>query len=138
MVFDNVAPKLIYFLMDKVTFVKKITMITIYHNPKCSKSREGVCLLEEKGIEFETFKYLDEKITKRELTSIIKKLKIRPIELVRTKEQLWKDNFAGKELTDDEVINILLKHHVLIERPIIINGKKAVIGRPIEKILEII
>ncbi|MEW5675267.1 arsenate reductase (glutaredoxin) [Flavobacterium enshiense] len=113
-------------------------MITIYHNPKCSKSREGVCLLEEKGIEFETFKYLDEKITKRELTSIIKKLKIKPIELVRTKEQLWKDNFSSKELSDDEIIDIMLKNHVLIERPIIINGRKAVIGRPIEKILEII
>lgn len=113
-------------------------MITIYHNPKCSKSREGVCFLEEKGIEFETFKYLDEKITKRELTSIIKKLKIKPIELVRTKEQLWKEQFADKELTDDEVINIMLKNHVLIERPIIINGRKAVIGRPIERILEII
>ncbi|MGX7666634.1 arsenate reductase (glutaredoxin) [Flavobacterium pedocola] len=113
-------------------------MITIYHNPKCSKSREGVCFLEEKGIEFETFKYLDEKITKRELVSIIKKLKIKPIELVRTKEQLWKDNYAGMELTDDEVIAIMLKNHVLIERPIIINGRKAVIGRPIERILEII
>lgn len=124
--------------MDKVTFAKKLQMITIYHNPKCSKSREGVCLLEEKGIEFETFKYLDEKITKRELTSIIKKLKIKPIELVRTKEQLWKDNFSSKELSDDEIIDIMLKNHVLIERPIIINGRKAVIGRPIEKILEII
>ncbi|MCG2611475.1 arsenate reductase (glutaredoxin) [Flavobacterium sp. SM15] len=113
-------------------------MITIYHNPKCSKSREGVCFLEEKGIEFETFKYLDEKITKRELTSIIKKLKIKPIELVRTKEPLWKEQFANKELTDDEIINIMLKNHVLIERPIIINGRKAVIGRPIERILEII
>lgn len=113
-------------------------MITIYHNPRCSKSREGVCLLKEKGIEFETFKYLDEKITKSELTSIIKKLNIKPIELVRTKETLWKENYKGKEWSDDEVITILLENPVLIERPIIINGNKAVIGRPIEKILEII
>lgn len=113
-------------------------MITIYHNPKCSKSREGVCMLEEKGIEFEAFKYLDEKISKRELKSIIKKLKIKPIELVRTKEPLWKDNFEEKELSDDEVIAAMLKNPILIERPIIINGNKAVIGRPIEKIFEII
>jgi arsenate reductase (glutaredoxin) len=113
-------------------------MITIYHNPRCSKSREGVCLLEEKGIEFETFKYLDEKITKRELTSIIKKLKIKPIELVRVKETLWKEKYQNQELTDDEVIAIMLKNPVLIERPIIINGNKAVIGRPIERIFEII
>ncbi len=113
-------------------------MITIYHNPRCSKSREGVCLLEEKGLAFKTFKYLDEKITKRELTSIIKKLKIKPIALIRTKEELWKQNFAGKEFTDDELIVILQQNPILIERPIIINGNKAVIGRPIEKILEII
>lgn len=113
-------------------------MITIYHNPRCSKSREGVCLLEEKGVEFKAFKYLDEKITKRELTSIIKKLKIKPIELVRVKESLWKENFADKALSDEEIITIMLKNPILIERPIIINGNKAVIGRPIEKILEII
>lgn len=113
-------------------------MITIYHNPRCSKSREGVCFLEDKGIEFEAFKYLDEKITKRDLTSIIKKLKVKPIELVRTKEVLWKENFENKELSDDEVIAVMLKNPILIERPIIINGNKAVIGRPIEKILEII
>lgn len=113
-------------------------MITIYHNPRCSKSREGVCFLEEKGLEFETFKYLDEKITKRELKSIIRKLKIKPIELIRTKEQLWKDNFEGIQYTDDELITIMQKNPVLIERPIVINGNKAVIGRPIEKILDII
>lgn len=113
-------------------------MITIYHNPKCSKSREGVCFLEEKGIEFEAFKYLDEKITKRELTSIIKKLKIKPIELVRTKEKIWQENYEDKELSDAEVIAIMLKNPILIERPIIINGNKAVIGRPIEKIFDII
>ncbi len=113
-------------------------MITIYHNPRCSKSREGVCLLEEKGMAFETVKYLDETITKSELVSIIEKLKIKPIELVRTKETVWKENFKDKELSDDEVIEILLQNPILIERPIIINGDKAVIGRPIEKILEII
>lgn len=95
-------------------------------------------MLEEKGLAFETFKYLDEKITKRELTAIIKKLKIKPIDLIRTKEELWKQNFAGKEFTDDELIVIMQQNPILIERPIVINGNKAVIGRPIERILEII
>lgn len=113
-------------------------MITIYHNPRCTKSREGVCLLEEKGLAFETVKYLDETLTKSELISIIEKLNIKPIELVRTKETVWKENFKDKELSDDEVIAIMLQNPILIERPIIINGDKAVIGRPTEKILEII
>lgn len=113
-------------------------MITIYHNPRCTKSREGVCLLEEKGLKFETVKYLDETLTKSELISIIEKLNIKPIELVRTKETVWKENFKDKELSDDEVIAIMLQNPILIERPIIINGDKAVIGRPTEKILEII
>jgi len=113
-------------------------MIIIYHNPRCSKSREGVCLLEEKGMAFETVKYLDETLTKSELISIIEKLNIKPIELVRIKETVWKENFKDKELSDDEVIEILLQNPILIERPIIINGDKAVIGRPTEKILEII
>lgn len=113
-------------------------MITIYHNPRCSKSREGVCFLEEKGIEFNTVKYLDEKITVEELTGILKKLNCKPIELVRTKETLWKENYKDKELSDDEIITIMVENPSLIERPIIISGDKAVIGRPIEKILTII
>lgn len=113
-------------------------MITIYHNARCSKSREGVCLLEEKGVQFETVKYLDEKITKSELVSIIKKLNIKPIELVRTNETIWKENYKGKTLSDEEVITAMLDNPILIERPIIINGDKAVIGRPVEKILDII
>ncbi|ESU28224.1 arsenate reductase [Flavobacterium limnosediminis JC2902] len=113
-------------------------MITIYHNPRCSKSREGVCFLEEKGIEFNTVKYLDENITVEELTAIIKKLNCKPIELVRTKETLWKENYKDKTLSDKEIITIMAENPVLIERPIIINGDKAVIGRPIEKVLTII
>lgn len=113
-------------------------MVTIYHNPRCSKSREGVCLLEEKGIQFETVKYLDETLTKSELLSIIKKLKIKPIELVRTNETIWKENYKDKTLSDEEVITAMLDNPILIERPIIINGDKAVIGRPVEKILDII
>lgn len=113
-------------------------MITIYHNPRCSKSREGLCFLEQHGIEHKIIKYLDDNISEIELKSILKKLNYQPIQLVRTKEALWKDNFADKDLNDDEIIKIMTENPRLIERPIIINGDKAIVARPIEKIKEII
>lgn len=113
-------------------------MITIYHNPRCSKSREGLCFLEQHNIEHKIIKYLDDNITESELKSILKKLNYTPIQLVRTKEALWKENFAQKDLTDDEIIKIMVENPKLIERPIIINNDKAIVARPIEKIREII
>lgn len=113
-------------------------MITIYHNPRCSKSREGLQLLELEGKPFTTVKYLNQPLTKNELTAIIKKLNITPIELVRTKEKIWTENYKEKQLTDDEVIEAMLEHPALIERPIVVNGDKAVVARPAERIKEII
>ena len=113
-------------------------MITIYHNPRCSKSREGLQLLELQGKPFTTVKYLNETLTKKELTGIIKKLGITPIELVRTKEKVWTENYKGKQLSDDEVIEAMINHPNLIERPIVVNGDKAVIARPAEKIKDIL
>ncbi len=113
-------------------------MIKIYHNPRCSKSRQGVQFLEEQNQNFEIVKYLNDIPTKKELTEIIGKLGIKPIDLVRVKEQIWKDNFKGKDLSDTEIIQVMIENPRLIERPIIINGNKAIIGRPTEKILDII
>lgn len=113
-------------------------MIKIYHNNRCSKSRCGVQALEEAGKEFEIVKYLENVPTKKELKDIIKLLGIAPIELVRKNEKIWKENFKGKTLSDDEIIQAMVENPKLIERPIIINGNKAVIGRPTEKIFEII
>ena len=113
-------------------------MITIYHNARCSKSREGVCFLEESKQEFEVINYLEQSPKKRELKSLLKKLNIKPIELVRKKESIWIENFKNIELTDDQVIEAMVKNPVLIERPIIVNGNKAVIARPTEKINEIL
>ncbi|MCH3882552.1 MULTISPECIES: arsenate reductase (glutaredoxin) [Tenacibaculum] len=113
-------------------------MIKIYHNNRCSKSRLGVALLEESGKEFEVVKYLENIPSEKELKEIIKLLKIAPIELVRKNEKVWKEEFKGKELSDAEIISAMIQNPKLIERPIIINGNKAVIGRPTEKILEII
>ena len=113
-------------------------MIKIYHNPRCSKSREGLAVLENSKKEFEIVKYLDEVPSKEELTEIIRLLDISPMLLVRKNEKIWKENFKGKELTDAEIIIAMVQNPKLIERPIIINNKKAIIGRPSESILTII
>jgi arsenate reductase len=113
-------------------------MIKIYHNPRCSKSREGLAVLENSKKEFEIVKYLDAVPSKEELTKIIRLLDISPLQLVRKNEKIWKENFKGKELSDAEIIIAMVQNPKLIERPIIINNKKAVIGRPSESILTII
>jgi len=109
-------------------------MITIYHNPRCSKSRQGLALLENTGKEFEVIKYLDNPLSEKELTAIINMLDIAPIELVRKGEAIWKENYKGKELSETEIIAAMSQHPKLIERPIVVLEKKAVIGRPLENI----
>jgi len=113
-------------------------MITIYHNPRCSKSREGLQFLELEEKPFTTVKYLSEPLSKEELTEIIKKLGIKPIELVRQKEAVWTENYKGTALTDGKVIDAMVQHPNLIERPIVVNGDKAVIARPADRIKEIL
>ena len=113
-------------------------MIKIYHNPRCSKSRQGVEILENSKKEFEIVKYLEEIPTEKELTEIIKMLDISPIQLVRKTEKIWKENYKGKELSNKEVIKAMIEYPKLIERPIVINNNKAVIGRPPENIKSII
>lgn len=113
-------------------------MIEIYHNNRCRKSREGLELLENSGKEFKVVKYLEEVPSFKDLKSIIDLLGIDPIELVRKNEAIWKENYKGKILSNDDVINAMVSNPKLIERPIVINGKRAVIGRPPELILDII
>lgn len=119
-------------------FAKKNIMIQIYHNPRCSKSREALQLLEETGKEHNVILYLKDELTKAQLTELINKLGIAPIELVRKNEQVWKDEYKGKELTDDEVINAMVVNPKLIERPIVVNGNKAVVARPAATLKEIL
>ena len=113
-------------------------MITIYHNPRCTKSREGLCEIENLNQPFEILKYLDEPFTKVELEDLIKKLNMSPIELVRTKESIWIENFKGKQLSDAQIVQAMLENPKLIERPNIVNENKAIIARPKEKINEIL
>lgn len=113
-------------------------MVKIYHNNRCSKSRNGLEILKNSGKNFEVVNYLEKIPSKNELKDIINLLGIKPIELVRKNEAIWKSDFKNKDLTDEQIIEAMIINPKLIERPIIINGNKAVIGRPSEKILEII
>lgn len=111
-------------------------IITIYHNPRCSKSRAACELIAARRIEFKVIDYLTTPPTRDELRSLLKKLGIKPAELVRRGEVSFKENYAGRELSDEQWLAALIAHPILIERPIIVRGDQAVIGRPPEKVLE--
>jgi arsenate reductase (glutaredoxin) len=105
-------------------------MIKIYHNPRCSKSREGVEYLKNSGKEFEIREYLKNPLTEAELIDLLEKLKLAPIQLVRKNEAIWKENYKSKDLKEDELVKIMVENPKLIERPIIESKDDAVIGRP--------
>lgn len=113
-------------------------MTTLYHNPRCSKSREALQLLEEKGETIEIVKYLENPPSEQELKQIIELLGISPIDLIRTQEKDWKENYKNQKLTDKEIIKAMIENPKLIERPIAIKGTHAVIGRPPVKVLDIL
>ncbi|GIJ95455.1 arsenate reductase (glutaredoxin) [Capnocytophaga stomatis] len=113
-------------------------MIKIYHNPRCSKSRCGLDLLKESKKEYEVVDYMKNPPKKEEIIDILSKLNISPLDLVRKNETIWKENFKHKNLTDEEIIQAMADFPQLIERPIVIVGDKAIIGRPTEKINELL
>ena len=113
-------------------------MIEIIHNPRCSKSRAALEFLKERGLDVKEIRYLDNPLNKVELKNLLKKLAISPYQLVRKNEAIYTSEFQDKELTDEEWIEAMVKYPKLIERPIIINGDKAVVGRPLEKVEEVI
>ena len=113
-------------------------MITIYHNPRCSKSRQTLELLKSKGIEPEINLYLDNPPSVGKLTELLQKLGIKANQLVRTSEAYYKDNLKGEEITDKQLVEIMVKNPKLIERPIVVAGDRAALGRPPEAVLEII
>lgn len=116
-----------------------MTAIQILHNPRCSKSRQTLALLEEKGIEPEIIKYLDTPPTAAELKAILQKLKISARDLLRKGEDDYKSlNLADSSLTEDQLIEAMVSHPKLIERPIVIKDGQAKIGRPPESVLDIL
>lgn len=112
--------------------------ITIYHNARCSKSREACSILHENNIAFDMIEYLKNPLNQKEIKEILVKLNLKPQELIRKKEPLFIEKFASKEFTETQWIKILAENPILIERPILVKGNKAIIGRPVEKIKDIL
>ena len=109
-------------------------MAKIYHNPRCGKSRQTLSLLQERTSEVKIIEYLKTPPTKEELRSIVKKLNIEPEALIRKGEAIYKENYRGKDLSGDEWLSVMAEYPILIERPIVIKGDKATIGRPPENV----
>ncbi len=113
-------------------------MTTIYHNPRCSKSRETLQLLEQKGEDINIVLYLEDTPSKEKLSEIIDQLGITPMQLIRKGEAIWKEQYKGKDLTPSQLIAAMVKNPKLIERPIVIKNGKAALGRPPESVLKIL
>lgn len=113
--------------------------VKIYHNPRCSKSRQTLQLLQEHEIEPEVVEYLETPPDKTTLRKILKQLGLSPRDLIRRKENEYKENqLDDPSLTDDQLIDAMVKYPKLIERPIVVTDKGAAIGRPPEKVLEVL
>ena len=112
--------------------------IQIWHNPKCSKSRAAMELLENKNIDANVVKYLEQNPTKEQIKDVLKKLRISAKELLRTSEDIYKELNLNQIDDEETLIDFMVKNPILIERPIIIKGDKAVIARPIENLSELI
>ena len=110
----------------------------IYHNPRCRKSRETLQIIESAGISPTIIKYLDNPPTVQELERILKKLGKQPEEIIRKGEKIYKEQFKGEKLSQQEYLNAMVEHPKLIERPIVIEGDRAVIGRPPENVKELL
>ena len=110
--------------------------LKIYHNPRCRKSREALQYLEETKQSFDIINYLDNHLSIREIEQLLKELGYQPEELIRKNEAIWKEQYKGKDLSIDELVTVLNENPKLIERPIISNGKSAVIARPLEKLID--
>ena len=110
----------------------------IYHNPRCSKSRQTLEIIKKTKKEFEIVEYLKDSLSISELELIIEKLGITALELVRKNELIWKENYKGKNLSDKEIVRAMIENPKIMERPIVVNGEKAVLGRPPKNVLKII
>lgn len=107
---------------------------TVYHNPRCTKSRNALAYLDQKGAEYEIIEYLKEIPTISELKDVLKKLNMSAEDLLRKNEAVYKENYKGKSLSEDEWIEAMVENPKLIERPIVILDGRAVVARPTENI----
>ena len=110
----------------------------IYHNPRCSKSRQTLQLIKDNGVDVEIVEYLNKIPTKEELKLLLMKLNLKAEDIVRKGEPVYKEKFKGKNFNNDEWIQIMIENPKLIERPIVVKGNKAILGRPPENVLELL
>jgi len=109
-------------------------VITIYHNSRCRKSREAHQFLEESGLAFDVRYYLENALNIKEIEALLNKLEISPIDLIRTGETIWKQDFKGKQLSNSAIIEAMVQHPKLIERPILESSEFAIVGRPVDNV----
>jgi len=109
-------------------------MYTIYHNPRCKKSRAGLQYIQERTKDFEVVEYLKNPISEELFKNLLMKLNLRPQDMVRTQEAIYKSDFKGKNFTDDEWVTIMIENPKLIKRPIVVRGNKAVWGDPADNL----
>jgi arsenate reductase len=110
----------------------------IYHNPRCRKSRETLALISEAGKKVEVIEYLKDIPSKEDLVELLQKLGLKAEQLLRKGEAIYKEQFKGVQLSEDEWISAMIAHPKLIERPIVVNGNRAVLGRPPENVIELL
>lgn len=110
----------------------------IYHNPRCSKSRETLSILQDKKIDIKIVEYLQTPLNATQIKALLKQLQLKPIDIIRTKEECFCKLGLSKGSTDAELIKAMAENPILIERPIVTNGEKAVIGRPPENVLKLL
>lgn len=114
------------------------TPVRIYHNPRCSKSRSACAILAEKGIKAEVVEYLKTPPDRATLTALLARLGLHAEELVRKNEAIVKTEYAGRAMSDEDWLEAMLAHPVLIERPIVVVGERAVVARPPKRVLELL
>lgn len=113
-------------------------MISIYHNPRCSKSRQAKAILDEQGVEYKVIEYLKDIPTKEDFKKVLMKLNLRPQDILRKGEAVYKEKFKTAQFTDEEWIEVMLEYPKLIERPIVVKQNKAIVARPPEQVLELL
>lgn len=123
-----------FIVLKIITNEIQINMLQIYHNSRCGKSRNCLVLLESSNKKFEVIHYLTHPPSFEELSTIIEKLNIKPMALVRQKEKIWIENYKDQKLDDKQIILAMISYPILIERPIVVKGSKAIIGRDLEKV----
>lgn len=112
--------------------------VRIYYNPRCSTCRNTVALVQEKGYNTDLVEYLAAPLNKTELSDLLKKLALKPRELIRSSEEIFKEKYSGRTLSDDEWLDAMVAHPVLMQRPVVVRGNKAIIARPPETVLTLI